>query len=201
MIDEQTNRTTIQAVDSFHVMGDSCYNAERKLDSEQYAMHLYSALLGECAAKDECDFEDENRYADGVYAPDYVAAPRQQGAPTVAAAVQPTPCNTVKTQTVRVFNRKRVPWLVVYIAITLAAILVLAFTLPGTGWESKAGITSSDIISPQPAMAENTSTLMHTICLPDGTKQVVTLEPYQQPEVETNWFDEVCDWISGVIGG
>ena len=200
MIDEQTNLNTIQAVDSFHVMGDSCYKAERKMDSEQYVRHLYSALLNECVAIDECEFEDDNRYNTEAYTPEYVPVMPVQ--PTAVAAVnQPVPCNTVKTETVRVFNRKRVPWLVAYIVVTLVAILVLALTLPGTGWESKAGITSQDIISPKPAVAESTSTLLHTICLPDGTTQVVTLEPYTEPTVETNWFDEVCDWISGVIGG
>lgn len=195
MIDVQNNLTnTDQYVDSFHVLGDSCYKAERGTYSEAYTEHLYEALLGEVIAVDECDFEDGYRYEMGQ---DVSDMPRTTARPVREDHPVKTPVNTVRTETVREFNRKRIPWLIAYGVVIFVAILVLALMLPGTAWETR---VNRDILTTEPAMAESAE-VINTICLPDGTKQVVTLEPYAEQETETNWFDKMCDWISGVIGG
>lgn len=199
MNDEKTcSQITIDhCVNSFHVIGDSCYDVERKASSEQYAMHLYSALLGECVAEDEFDFEDGCYFAEQE-AKQRVREPIVKPVETTSPVKEEV--STVRTQTVRVFNRKRLPWLVAYGVVIVAAILVLAFMLPGTAWEKNVTVTP-DVVHPQAAVANDREGLLDTICLPDGTTEVVTLQPYAEKQVQTNWFDEVCDWISNVIGG
>lgn len=96
----------------------------------------------------------------------------------------------------KVFNSKRMVWLVLYIALAIAVSLALLFTLPATGMERAHTSDQITIAPPATAMA---SDLPANYYYKDGEIVEVQVAPYEETKASTNWFDSVCDWISGII--
>ena len=197
MTDERSmDRTmTVEMPDlAVHTVQDGLgYHAVASETSCQYRDHLAQALQGDCRVMSEDDYEDAMRYQAGLRAERAVMA---TATPVAAVA---------NTEVVKVFNKKRLGWLVAYVAIALAVIMALLFTVPGTAWEKtrievNPGDVSYGVTSP---VASADDMAMNKIYTADGGVVEVDLAPYVEDtnEEQTNWFDQLCDWLSGVVGG
>ena len=197
--DNQKVTVSLAPVDNY--MGDSVYSAESSDCSESYRTYLESLLHNEAVAVPEDEFEDAMRYqaAQAVREDPVVSEVPEQ---TVVPQVQQAP-QKEETETVRVFNQKRAVWLIVYILLAIGVVLALLFTMPGTAWERKSITVSSANMYPVAEAAETVQpdASINAIYTLSGERVMVELEPYEEEKPQTNWFDQLCDWLNNAVGG
>lgn len=193
----ETQQTRLaQEIEACH-LETSNYDAEQRTMNSEYVQHLRSALYGNCVAMSEEAFADEARYSN--------VNSEEQHPLAHAPLTNVAPEETREQEHVLVFNKSRLPWLIAFVAIALAAILTLLFTVPGTAWEKKnLTVASGTSVQAAPVDVAHADVPFNTIALADGTTKTVELTPYQQTqpaEDHSNWFDSFCDWLNGLIGG
>jgi len=188
----ETQRVMVEFEPEVRLVDGNTYAAEARTLPEGYREHLEDALMGRCQAMTESEYEDTVRYS---------AEPQVEvQAPVTASA--PLAQATETTEVVRVFNRRYLPAVIAFGVTVLAVVLTLLFTVPGTAWEKESIIIKSGapvVYGTQVAAAQTQS--VNTIYV-DGESKEVTLEPYAESKAEhSNWFDKLCDWLNGVVGG
>jgi|GEM_PF-4900567 len=110
-----------------------------------------------------------------------------------------------QVETHRSLKRSRIPILVAYVALVLVVVVAIIATVPGTAWESNTeGMTKISVQRVENVTSAESyanAVTINTIVTEQGPVEV-ELEPYQKTENnDTNWFDKMCDWLSGVFGG
>lgn len=197
-------RVTVEFEPEIRLVDSNIFAAEARTLPEGYRDHLEDALYGRCQAMSESEFEDAVRYNSSqeeefdFQAPVEVTPTVQQASVEALQSAQQAANETV----VKVFNRRYLPAVILFGLTVLAIVLTLLFTVPGTAWEKESIIIrSSTTLSYAPQTAEAATQPINTIYV-DGETQEVQLEPYADSTKQyTNWFDKLCDWLNGVVGG
>ena len=112
--------------------------------------------------------------------------------------------NSIEIETHKTLIRSRIPILVAYVALVLVVVVALCVAVPATAWESNVGNSSYSIetvshnVSAEAAVPQVS---INTIVTEEGPVEVALPEYEESVNPDTNWFDKVCDWVSGVFGG
>ena len=188
----ETQRVAVEFVPDLRSAESGTYAAEARTLPEGYRDHLEDVLYGRCQAMSESEFEDKIRYS---------STPVEEIAPTIQPAIPATSVAAAQEATVKVFNRRYLPAVIAFGLTVLAVVLTLLFTVPGTAWEKESIIIKSGSLTYTTQVAQAQTAPVNTIYV-DGESKEVELQPYAKPTDEhTNWFDKLCDWLSGVVGG
>ncbi|MBO4534526.1 MAG: hypothetical protein J5755_01160 [Clostridia bacterium] len=188
----ETHRVTVEFEPEVRLVDSNTYAAEARTLPEGYRDHLEDVLYGRCQAMTESEYEDAVRYS---------ATPTEEITPTIEPTIPVTAIAAAQETTVRVFNRRYLPAVIAFGLTVLAVVLTLLFTVPGTAWEKESIIVKAGSLSYTTEVAHAQTAPVNTIYV-DGETQQVELEPYAKPTNEhTNWFDKLCDWLNGVVGG
>jgi hypothetical protein len=200
--DNQRITVSEMPMTNYRTMGDSVYSAEKAACSASYREYLEGLLNNQGVAVPEDEYEDARRYQSN----EGKVEARTTDAAVVDAVMPQAPQTSQKeeTETVRVFNQKRAVWLIIYILLAMGVVLALLFTMPGTAWERKS-ITVDNGVDSYPVAQADEATLIangiNTIETVNGEVITVSLTPYEEVKPQTNWFDNLCDWLNNVIGG
>ncbi len=168
--------------------------------SENYKKHMLSCLENDRdVVKTEIEFEDSERFSKENLR--MLTTPRTVSISEEIVKEYTKP----REKIVRTFDRRKISLLVLYAAMVLVVVIALALTVPGTAWEHDHIDVSLDtskistVIGGHEGYAQEQA--MNVMLTEDGPVEV-QLTPYEtKDETHTNWFDELCDWVSNVVGG
>ncbi len=191
------------------------YNRESENTSEERRERLLAALEncgGRIPAKSEAEYDDERRYsryaysrvsaseeADNNYDRMYDARHRGFSGGEVAGK--------------KILDKKKVPFMLAYLIIAIIAVSAVLISVIGV---NSANLVLNSPVGANAAISANAETGGASAAVEenspsygvnyamreDGSIVAVTLTDIaENTEENTNWFDKLCDWVNGVIGG
>jgi len=114
-----------------------------------------------------------------------------------------------------VFNKKMAPFVIVFFSVFVLIIAVILFSVPNTGLQGTDTIFDVNSLSKMIASANESASVTETatttqrnlyvgpinkIMTDNGVIEISTENIVQSTEIETNWFDKVCDFMSSIFG-
>ena len=189
---------------------DDRYEADRRGTSDEERERLMESLERRGTHR-RVERRDESRYS--YYVATETPAQNNYDRLLDRRAAQGTPKEK------KVFNKKKLPFIVAYLVFALAAVIAVTLSVVGISKTEEEPVamnvvaTNLEASAEEPTLTENLSAAVEEVPVEKkGGEMYVKLKSgelvaVEVPEItevtveEENWFDKVCTWFNGIFGG